>query len=265
MSTEKEQAHEGSEMPFLDHLEELRWRIVKSLIALIVTFMVSMTVCMNVDVIWWLVHPILPYLHGQKLIVTHPMEKFTILLQIAGGLGVVLASPVIFYQVWAFLSPALMPKERKTIIPVLIGAALLFLVGVATSVFVFVPITMGLVDNIKTEAVQSLLSLSEYVSFLFSISLAFGVMFELPILILLLTALGLVTPKLLSQYRRHAFVIGLIACEIITPGDLIISTLVLFVPVYGLYELSILFSWIIFRRRVKKERAEASIAAGAAA
>ena len=263
MSTEQEP--EGTEMPFLDHLEELRWRIVKMLLALIVAFMVSMTVSMNVDVIWWIVHPILPYLHGQKLIVTHPMEKFTILLQIAGGLGVVMASPVIAYQIWAFLAPALMPKERRVIIPVLVGAAFLFLVGVATSVFVFVPITMGLVEGIQTEAVQSLISLSEYVSFLFSISLAFGVMFEVPILILLLTALGLVTPKLLAKYRRHAFVIGLIACEIITPGDLIISTLILFVPVYGLYELSILLSWMIFRRRLKHERAAEENAAGASA
>jgi len=252
-------------MPFLDHLEELRWRIVKVLLGLIVAFMASMTLCMNVDVISWIVHPILPYLHGQKLIVTHPMEKFTILLQIAGGLGVVLASPVIAYQIWAFLSPALMPKERRVIIPVLVGAALLFLVGVATSVFVFVPIPMGLVEGIQTESVQSLISLSEYVGYLFSISLAFGVMFELPILILLLTALGLVTPKLLAKYRRHAFVIGLIACEIITPGDLLISTLILFVPVYGLYELSIVLSWIIFRRRSKNEHAAEEIAAGASA
>ena len=81
-------------------------------------------------------------------------------------------------------------------------------------------------------------------------------------LILLLTALGLVTPKLLAKYRRHAFVIGLIACEIITPGDLIISTLILFVPVYGLYELSILLSWIIFRRRVKNADAADAMPAG---
>lgn len=265
MSTEQATEHEGSEMPFLDHLEELRWRIMKSLVALIVAFMVAMTVCMNYDVISVIVAPIEPYLHGQKLIVTHLVEKFTIILQISGGLGVVLASPVIIYQVWAFLSPALMPKERKTIIPVLIGAAVLFLFGIATSVFVFIPVTMGLMDNLKTEAVQNLYSLSEYVGFLFSVSLAFGVMFELPILILLLTALGLVTPRLLSKYRRHAFVVCLIACEIITPGDLIISTLVLFVPVYGLYELSILMSWIIFRRRMKNEGAAEQIAAGASA
>jgi sec-independent protein translocase protein TatC len=260
-----EQEHEGLEMPFLDHLEELRWRIVKSLLALIVAFMVSMTVCYKYDVITVLVAPIQPYLHGQKLIVTHPTEKFTILLQVAGGLSLVLASPVILFQIWSFLAPALMPKERKVIVPVLIGAAALFLLGVATSVWVFIPVTMGLIDDIKMDAVTSLLSLAEYIGFLFSISLAFGVMFEVPILVMLLTALGLVNPRMLSKYRRHAFVICLIACEIITPGDFIISTLVLFVPVYGLYELSILMSWIIFRRRLKNERAAEQIAAGASA
>jgi sec-independent protein translocase protein TatC len=257
-----EQEHNESEMPFLDNLEELRWRIVKSLSALIVTFMASMLVCYNYDVIALLITPIKPFLDGQQLITTHPMEKFTILLQIAGGFGVVLASPVILYQVWAFLSPALMPKERRIIIPVLFGAAGLFLGGIATSVFVFVPVTMKLVEDIKTDAIRTMTSASEYFSFLFSISLAFGALFELPILILVLTALGLVTPALLSKYRRHAFVGGLILCEIITPGDAIISTLVLFVPVYGLYEISILVSWFIYRRRLKREAAGEAIGAG---
>jgi sec-independent protein translocase protein TatC len=252
-------------MPFLDHLEELRWRIVKSLVALIVGFFVSMAVCTNYDVIALMISPITPYLHGKNLIVTHPVEKFTILLKIATGLAIVLASPAVAYQVWAFLSPALTAKERRVIVPVLIFAAVLFLAGVAMSVFVFVPVTMGLMDNIKTAAIEPFYSAGEYFGFLFSVSLAFGVMFELPILILALTALGLVTPAFLSRYRRHAFVVLLIACEIITPGDFIISTLMLFVPVYGLYELSILASWVVHRARKRREAAAEAIGAGAGA
>lgn len=253
-------------MPFLDHLEELRWRILKSLIAIMVAFFVSFWICTSghVDVYNLLIAPIKPYLHGQPLYVTHVVDKFTILLQIAGGFAVVLASPVIAFQIWAFLSPALTSKERRVIIPVLIAAAALFLCGVALSVFVFVPVTMSLMEQIKTEAIAPLYTASEYFGFLFSISLAFGAMFELPILILALTALGLITPSLLTKYRRHAIVATLIVCEIITPGDVIISTLVLWIPVYGLYELSIVVSWFVYRARKKREAQARTIGTEAA-
>ncbi|MCC7193949.1 MAG: twin-arginine translocase subunit TatC [Gemmatimonadaceae bacterium] len=249
-------------MPFLEHLEELRWRLVKALVALILAFFVSMSVCMRYDVIALVVSPIEPYLHGKALIVTHPVEKFTILLKVAIGLAVALASPVVAYQVWAFLVPALTPRERRVLIPVLVFAAVLFLAGVAMSVFVFIPVTMGLMDNIKTTAIEPLYSAGDYFGFLFSVSLAFGAMFELPIVILALTALGLVTPAFLVKYRRHAFVILLVVCEIITPGDFILSTLMLFGPVYGLYELSILASWFAYRARRRREAA-GTIGAGA--
>jgi sec-independent protein translocase protein TatC len=246
----------SSEMPFLDHLEELRWRIVKSLVALMVAFGITFWLCTSsgVDVLNIVIEPVKPYLHGKALIYTHPIDPFTLMIQVAGGLGIVLASPVIVFQIWAFLSPALTPRERRVIIPVLIGAALLFLAGVAMSVFIFVPVTMGLIQGIKTSALEPMLSASDYFGFLFSVSLAFGAMFELPILILLLTALGIITPKFLTKYRRHAIVATLVICEIITPGDLIISTLMLWVPVYGLYELSIVVSWFVYRSRLKRQR-----------
>ena len=253
-------------MPFLDHLEELRWRILKSLVALFLAFIVSYWICTSghVDVFLLLTKPIEPYLHGQKLYVTGIADKFTILLQIAGGLALVLASPVVAFQIWAFLSPALTAKERRVIVPVLVAAAALFLCGVALSVFVFVPVTMGLMEMIKTEAIAPLYTADQYFSFLFFISLAFGAMFELPILILLLTALGLITPRFLTKYRRHAIVATLIICEIITPGDLIISTLMLWIPVYGLYELSIVVSWFVYRARKKRESQVGTIGTEAA-
>jgi sec-independent protein translocase protein TatC len=157
-----------------------------------------------------------------------------------------------------------MPRERKVIIPVLIGAAFLFLCGVALSVFVFVPVTASLIEQIPTDMLEPLLSASEYYGFLFQVSLAFGAMFELPILVLTLTALGLLTPRTLSKYRRHAFVGCLIVCEIITPGDVIISTLVLFVPVYGLYELSIIVSWFVYRARLRRQKEAEALGAAAA-
>jgi sec-independent protein translocase protein TatC len=252
-------------MPFLDHLEELRWRIVKSLVALIVAFAVAFWICTNFDVFALLAAPIQPYLHGRRLVYTHPMDPFTLLMQFSMGLAAVLASPVVGYQVWAFLSPALTAREKRLITPVLVGAAILFLAGVALADFLFLPVTMKLIEGIKTDALESMISASDYYGFILMISLAFGVMFELPILILALTALGLITPALLVKYRRHAIVATLIICEIITPGDLIISTLMLWIPVYGLYELSIVVSWFVHRAKMKRSAMHDPIEAGAGA
>jgi sec-independent protein translocase protein TatC len=251
-------------MPFLDHLEELRWRILKSLAAVAVAFVFTFWLCTasGFDVIAMVTHPVKPYLHGKKLTITGPIERFTLLLQAAGFLAFAIAGPVVGYQIGAFLVPALTKKERKALIPVLIGAAVLFLSGLAMAVFVFVPVTMGLMDKLPGgESLDQLYVASEYFSFLFHIALAFGAMFELPIVIVALTAIGLVTPQFLTKYRRHAVVATLIVCEIVTPGDLIISTLMLWIPVYGLYELSIIVSWFVYRGRLKREREEAAEAA----
>jgi sec-independent protein translocase protein TatC len=252
-------------MPFLDHLEELRWRILKSLLAVAIAFVFTFWLCTasGIDVVAIAVHPIEPYLHGKHLVYTHPVEKFTILLQAAGVLALVIAGPAVGYQIWAFLAPALSKKERKVLIPVLIAAAALFLGGIAVSVFVFVPVTMGLMDKLPGGSLDAMLTASEYFGFLFAVSLAFGVMFELPIFILALTAIGLVTPQFLTKYRRHAIVATLIVCEIVTPGDFIVSTLMLWIPVYGLFEVSIIVSRFVYRARLKRER-EAELSGGVA-
>ena len=252
-------------MPFLEHLEELRWRIVKSLAALMVAFSLSFWFCWNYDVITILARPIAKYLKDGQLIYTGPVDPFMILMQLAGGLGIVLASPVIGYQFWSFLAPALTQKERRVIVPLLAFAALLFLAGVALAVFVFIPVTLSMMTGIKTTALVPMIAASEYFSFLVLTSLAFGAVFEMPILVLALTALGLVTPKALSKVRRWAIVVSLVLCEIVTPGDLVITTLMLWIPVYGLYEFSIVVSWFVYRAKMKRAAAAESIGSEATA
>ena len=254
-------------MPFLDHLEELRWRLVKSLAALAGSFFLSFWLAWTYFglIIDWMVRPILPLLDTGKLVYTHPMGKFTILMQMAGILAAIIASPVIGYQVWCFLAPALNLRERKVIIPVLGFAALLFLAGVALAVFIFVPITAQMMTALQSDSLTAMITAEEYFGFMFFICLAFGAVFEMPILVLILTALGLITPQMLKSVRRWAIVISLVVCEIITPGDAVISTLILWVPVYGLYELSIVVSWFVYRARKKREAAAARIGAEAGA
>jgi sec-independent protein translocase protein TatC len=244
----------SAEMPFLDHLEELRWRIIWSLAAVAITVGLSFWALIQFDVIKILSHPILPYLpKGQKLVYTHPTDSFMIYVTISIVLGVVAALPVVVYQAWAFLAPALYANERKMVVPVAIGAAILFLCGVTLSYFGVMPLALQWLLNFQSESLQPMISVKEYFDFLFTMSLAFGIAFELPIVILVLTALGLVTPMFLRKYRRHAIVLCVFVGAFLTPGDLVWTTLAMAVPLYVLYELSILLSAIIYRRQQKGE------------
>jgi len=252
------------EMPFLEHLEELRWRLVWSLGALGAGFLVAFAVVSKLDIIRMLSRPVLPYLHGRKLVYTHPGDPFTIVLNAALVLGVLIASPIIAYQVWAFISPALHRHEKRVVVPVMIGAAVLFAAGVALAFFAVLPFTLGFLLNFQTASLDPMLTASEYFGFAINLALAFGVVFELPILILALTALGLVTPATLKRYRRHSLVLCVIGAAFVTPGADPTSLFALAVPLYLLYEASILLSIVVYRRRQRREAAAASAEALAA-
>ena len=245
-------------MPFLEHLEELRWRLVWSLGALAAGFLVAFAVVSKVDIIRMLERPVLPYLHGHKLVYTHPGDPFTIVLNAALVLGVLIASPIIAYQVWAFISPALHRHEKRVVIPVMIGAAALFAAGVSLAFFAVLPFTLGFLLNFQTASLDPMLTANEYFGFAINLALAFGVVFELPILILALTALGLVTPPTLKRYRRHSLVLCVIGAAFVTPGADPTSLFALAIPLYLLYEVSILLSIGVYRRRQRSEAAAAA-------
>jgi sec-independent protein translocase protein TatC len=242
-----------ADMPFLDHLEELRWRIIKSLIAVAVTVGAAFAVLAQFDVIGFLGRPILPLLGGHKLIFTHPTDSFSIYMNLSIIVGLIFASPVVVYQAWAFLAPALHRHERRIVVPVTVGAALLFLAGVAVSWFGVMPLALKWLLAFQTASMEPMISGLEYFDFLLTMSLAFGLAFELPIVILALTALGLVTPQFLRKYRRHAIVLCVFVGAFLTPGDLVWTTLAMAVPLYLLYELSIVLSSAVYRRRMRRQ------------
>ncbi len=247
----------SAEMPFLDHLEELRWRIVWSLGALAAGFLVAFTVVSKVDIIKMLERPVLPFLHGHHLVYTHPGDPFTIVLNAAIVLGLLIASPIIAYQFWAFVSPALHRHEKRVVIPVMVGAAVLFAAGVALAFFGVLPLTLGFLLNFQTASLDPMLTASEYFGFAINLALAFGVVFELPIVILALTALGIVTPAMLKRYRRHSFVLCVVGAAFVTPGADPTSLFALSIPLYLLYEASILLSVLVYGRRQRREAAAA--------
>jgi sec-independent protein translocase protein TatC len=246
----------SAEMPFLDHLEELRWRIIWSLAALVIGVVVGFIVILNFDVLTWLQAPVLPFLHGHKLVVTHPGEGFGIMLQTAVVIGTVLALPVIIYQVWLFLSPALHRHEKKVVVPVIVGSVFLFVCGAALAWFLVLPMTLRFLFSFADRSFEEMIKVDEYFGFVLTLVLCMGAVFELPIVILLLTAMGLVNPKFLSKFRRHAIVGSYIAASIITPGDLVYTSVILTIPLYLLYELSIGLSYVVFRKRERKRLAE---------
>jgi len=247
----------AGEMPFLDHLEELRWRIIKSLGALGVGLVIGFAVVLHWNLLYILQQPIAPFLHGHKLVFTHPGDTFSITLTTAMIVGVVIAAPVIIYQLWAFLSPALYRHERRVVIPVIVGAVLLFVAGVALAYFFVLPMTLKFLMNFQVESMEPMITASEYFGLVTMLALAMGGVFELPILILGLAAMGLVTPQFLSKFRKYAFVLSYIVAAFITPGDLLITTLALTVPLYLLYELSVLLAFIVFRKRQASARMSA--------
>jgi sec-independent protein translocase protein TatC len=227
------------EMPFLDHLEELRWRIIWALLAAVLGLIAGFFIVVKLQIIRILQEPIAPYLMNTKLVYTNPADPFSIALSASITVGLIIASPVIIYQLWAFLSPALHRHEKKVVIPVILGAVLLFVGGVCLAYFFVLPLTLKFLMNFQVESLQPMITASGY----------FGAAFELPVLILALAALGLVTPKFLSKFRPYALILAFLLSAIVTPGDIFIATLALTAPLYLLYELSVVLAMIIFRKR----------------
>lgn len=255
----------GADMPFLDHLEELRQRLLKAVIALAVSLAVSFALVVRYDAITLLTKPIAPYLPGGKLVFTHPADSFTIALTVSLGLALVFSAPVILYQVWAFMAPALYQNEKKVVIPLLVAASLLFAVGVSGSFFLVLPFTLKFLLQFQSAALVPMITASDYFSFATTMSLALGAVFELPIVLTGLTALGIVTPMLLRRFRRHALVAAVITSSLITPGDAVSATMVLLGPLYGLYEVSIVASALVYRRKQRRILAEQAGDVGAPA
>jgi sec-independent protein translocase protein TatC len=253
----------SGEMPFLDHLEELRWRTLWSLLAITVCSIVGFILVTRLDVLGILVAPIEPFLGGTKLKYLSPTDPFFITLKLAILVGLVMASPIVIYQVWSFLAPALLPSEKRVIIPALYLGVVLFSGGVWMAYEIALPLTLKFTMGFQTESLEQSIVIGAYLSVVTRILLAFGAVFELPVVILILSALGLVTPEFLAAKRRHAIAIITIVAALLTPGDVITVTVMMMAPLLVLYELSIVLSRMVTRRLRAGAEAEAEAKAGA--
>lgn len=248
-------ANPKAEMPFLDHLEELRWRILWSLLAVIVGLGVGLAVVHYYNVIGLLIEPGREIFGDEwRLMYLAPGGGFFLYLQVSLTVGVLLAFPVIAYQGWSFFAPALEKHEKRAIIPSLYMGLFLFLAGVALAYFVALPITLRFLVGFQVESLTPNYTATGYIGFVVKLLLAFGIVFELPVVILVLSVLGVVTPTFLRTKRRHALVGMLVLASLISPGDMINVTILLTVPLVALYEFSILLSVMIWRGRESREQ-----------
>lgn len=243
-----------AEMPFLEHLEELRIRLFYCAVAIAIGGLVAVVVFNFIpgfDVIEFLAAPIRPFLRGGNLIYTHPGDAFQIIMDAGFVVAFIVASPMIIYQLWGFVSPALYNHEKKIVVPVIFGIVFLFVCGVVLAYVLIFPLTLKFLLNIDSKALTPMISASEYLGFEIYLCVAFGAVFELPIVLMGLTAIGLVTPMFLAKYRRWALVGSLVAGTFITPDPT--SMIVIAIPVYGLYELSIHLSRSVYAWRLRRE------------
>jgi sec-independent protein translocase protein TatC len=243
------------EMPFLDHLEELRWRILWSLLALVGASIVGFWLVMRFGVLDILIAPARPYI-GDRLNYLSLTDPFMITLRLGILLGFLLAFPIITYQVWAFVSPALHRREKRAIVPALYLGLVLFAAGVALAYFYVLPATARFMTGFQTGSLQPMLVVDRYVSIVTKVLVSFGVIFELPVVVLILSALGLVTSKFLRQKRRFAIAGMTVAASLITPGDTITVTVFMMAPLILLYEMSIGLARLVERGRERAQLAE---------
>jgi sec-independent protein translocase protein TatC len=256
-TSSRQQKIAEKEMPFLDHLEELRWRLVKSILAIFVFGLAAYF--FSDEILALLLRPynqaVAALSNGasKKLIFLTPTGGFMIHLKLAIFAGLIAATPVVFYQLWQFVVPGLLEKERRYVPIVVFFSTACFLSGALFCYFYVLPYGLNFLLGFETVDLVATISINDYLEFVGMMILVFGVVFELPILSFFLTRIGFLTPAFMRHYRRHGIVVIFILAAILTPTTDVFSQLLLAGPLVILYEISILVS----KFALKKEPAAA--------
>ena len=235
-------------MPMVDHLEELRRRLLWSLGAVALGTAAALAVVFTFPVIRVLELPIRPYLPSHKLAFTHPTDPFDIAMHTAIAFGIIASLPVLLHQAWGFVRPAMTRQEERVVRWVVAGSLVLFVAGVALAWGLVLPLAVQWLMGLQTDALTPVITAREYFSFAVDMALAFGLSFQLPIAIVGLVWLDVISPDRLVQFRRVALFGSVAIGALLTPGDLLWTTIAMAAPLYGLYELSIVASRRVIRR-----------------
>ncbi len=241
---------DAKEMSILEHLAELRKRLLVSFFAVLVGSVVAY--CFSGEIFKLLSEPFDLSFKGADLIGTSPAEAFLLKIKLACFAGLILSSPIIFWQIWIFCAPGLHQHERRLAIPFLVSSTLLFLIGILFAYYAMLPIAYGFFyDQYVSLDVAPQIKIGEHLSFVVQALLAFGVMFELPILAFFLGRIGIINHRMLISGSRYAIVIILIISAILTPPD-VLSQLLMAIPLMLLYAISILVVKYLGKRKPKE-------------
>lgn len=223
-----------------EHLEELRCRLIKSIVCIIIFS----------GLIYNFVNIILASLTRSvgKLVFIAPQEAFVTSIKLAFFGGLFVSSPFVIYQIWKFISRGLMPAERKYSLFFGPFSFIFFIAGAAFSYFLVVPIGVRFLLGFATDYLTPMISVSKYVSFVGTLIFAFGMIFQLPLVLLFLTKIGIVTPNFLRQKRKHAVVLIAVLAAVLTPPDVVTQVLMI-VPLVLLYETGVIFSKIAYKKK----------------
>ena len=235
-----------AERPLIAHLLELRSRLLRGAAGLLLVLLVLLPFANTLYA--WLAQPLLEKLPaGGQLIATEVASPFFAPLKLAFFVAVVLAMPWLLYQAWAFVAPGLYRREKRLALPLLSSALLLFYAGCAFAFFLVLPAVFGFMAKVTPDGVAMMTDINAYLDFVLVLFLAFGLAFELPVAMLVLVALGWVTPAQLREARGYAIVGIFVVAAIVTPPD-VISQLMLAIPMCLLYEAGILAAVMLSRR-----------------
>jgi sec-independent protein translocase protein TatC len=235
-------------MPLTSHLEELRKRLVRILIAIGIAFLGCFA--FKEELFRIIAQPLISVLPpGTHMVYTGLPEAFFTYIKVSFYAGIFIASPVVLYHIWKFISPGLFPKEKKFVAPFVITSSLLFVGGVCFGYFLVLPSAYKFFLEFTTDFLKPMLSMREYLTLTLKLLLAFGIIFEIPVFLFFMTKIGLVTPRKLARMRRYAIVVCFIVAAIITPTPDAFTQCMMAIPMVILYEVGIIVSKLATRKK----------------
>lgn len=253
--------------PLTEHLGELRNRILIALIAVAIMFGISfyysehifriLTSPLHYTLQFSLENPFISFIPSERpgidLVFLAPAEALWMHIKIAFISAFITSSPIIFHEIWRFIAPGLLEKERKYALPFVFTTTLLFLIGAIFCFIVVLPFAMNFLLTYKTENLKPMISVGKYIDFCLKFILAFGAIFELPVLSVFLTKMGIVTPEFLAKNRKYAVLIAFVAAALLTPTPDAFNQTLMAVPIIILYEAGIWASRILNRKKKSGE------------
>jgi len=233
--------NQSPEMPFWDHLEELRWRLIKSIIAILIG--AGFSYAYSDIIMYWLINPTESLSIDLNLQVLKITSMFTVKLSVALFGGMILGLPVILYQFWRFISPAFEDKYGVAVIFTVLFSSAFFLLGMSFAYFVVIPFSLAFFTSLTAETIDVAynFTLEGYLMYILWLIFGCGLLFQLPVISIFFTKIGILTPAFLREYRKFAIVVFLILGAVLTPPDPV-SQILIVVPLIILYEFSILIS-----------------------